>query len=106
MGKAYAQVNITDSFPIAQNFPTLSSLVSVFLPRLLLLAGVIFFILVIGAGVRVVMTAGGGDPHAQEQAKSFFTLSITGLVIIFGAFWVLQIINFITHGSLGGIVGQ
>lgn len=105
MQEVYA-VDIGTVFPIAKNFKTLSSLVSYLIPRFMILAGVIFFILVIGAGVRVVMTAGSGDAHAQEQAKNFLTLSITGLVIIFGSYWVLQIINFITGGSLRTIIGQ
>jgi hypothetical protein len=97
-------VDIGTAFPIAQNFPSLASLISIFIPRLLLAAGIIFFILVIGAGVRVIMMAGGEDPHAQEQAKNFLTLSVTGLIIIFGAYWVLQIINYVTNGTLSNLV--
>lgn len=98
-------VDIGQEFPLAKyGFQSLSELVSFLIPRFLLLAGIIFFILVIGAGIRVVMTAGSSDPHAQEQAKNFLTLSITGLIIIFGAYWVLQIINFITNNSLSTIL--
>jgi hypothetical protein len=96
-------VDIKDVFGPAKTFNNLSDIVTKLFPNLLLAAGVIFFILVIGAGFTVVTSAGGGDPHAQERAKNFLTLSITGLVIIFGAYWIVQIISVVTGGSLTGL---
>jgi hypothetical protein len=99
----YAQVKIEDKWPLAPNFTSLAGIVSYFFPKLLLVAGIICFIFVIGAGFTVLTSAGGGDPHAQEKAKNFLTLSITGLAIIFGAYWIMQIINVLTNGSLSGL---
>lgn len=103
LSAAYA-VDIGETFPLAQNFPTIASLVTELFPRILLVAGIIFFVLVIGAGIRVISTAGSDDPHSQEQAKNFLTLSLTGLIIIFGSFWILQIINYLTNKSLINLI--
>ena len=96
-------VNIGEVFPLAQVFKTLGGLISRLYPMILLLAGVIFFILIIFAGIGVISGAGSDDPQAKEQAKSFLTYAVIGLIIIFGAFWIMQIINYLTGGALGGI---
>lgn len=100
-----ADVDISKEWKLAQNFPTLASLVSSILPNALLLGGVICFIIVVITGFGVV-TGAGGDEHAAEGRKNILTYAIIGLTIMFGAYWVLQIINFITKGSLGNILGS
>ncbi|KKS97888.1 MAG: hypothetical protein UV73_C0004G0030 [Candidatus Gottesmanbacteria bacterium GW2011_GWA2_43_14] len=98
-----AQVSIAEKYPPAKNFPTLASIISSFLPNLLIIAGVIFFILTIVAGFVVISTAGQGDPHGAERAKSFLTYSVIGLFLIFASYWILQIINYISFGSMKGL---
>ena len=99
-----AQVDIFDKFPLAQNFQSLGQLISGFLPNILVVAGIIFFILVVLAGFAVITSAGSSDPQSQEKAKNFLTYAVIGLVIIFSSYWILQLINFFTYGSLGGLV--
>ena len=81
------------------NFTSLGSVVSFFLPKLFLIAGFIFFILVIVAGFSLLQNAGSEDTHAMEKWKQILTYGMIGLIIIFGAYWVLQIMNFITNQS-------
>ncbi len=97
-------VFISDYWKPATTFPSLGSLVSNFLPKVLLLGGIISFILVIIAGVGMVSGAGSGDAHAAESRQKILTYAILGLIIMFGAYWILQLINYLTLGSLGGIV--
>lgn len=100
---AYA-VNIADSWLLSQlGGGTFGGLISIFLPRVLLIAGIIFFILVVIAGFGMITSAGSGDAHAQEQSKAYMTYAVTGLVIIFASYWVLQIISYVTGGSLQGL---
>ena len=103
---AFAQVNIGSAFPPARNleFQSLGGIVSFFLPKILLLGGIVFAVLMIIAGVGVISSAGSADAHAQEKARNFLTYAIVGLIIIFGAFWILQIINFVTKGALNDIL--
>ena len=103
--KLLTAVDIGSAWPIKETrFQTLGGFVSYLLPNVLLVGGIIFFILVVTAGIGVVAGAGGGDAHSQEKAKSFLTYAVVGLIIMFGAYWILQIINYITRGSLGGLV--
>lgn len=83
-------------------FGTLSSLVTSFLPKILLLGGIIMFVIIALAGFALV--AGSGDKQATEKGKNVLTYAIIGFIIMFGAYWILQIINFVTGGALGGIL--
>ena len=102
-----ASVDIGKDYPPAKiaAFKTLGGFISSFLPKALLFAGIIFFLLTVAAGVMVIAGAGSADAHNQERAKSFLTNAIIGLVIIFTSYWIVQIISFITFGSLKGLVG-
>ena len=85
----YADVDIKTVFGPAINFPNVGSLVSVLLPNILLIAGIIAFIAVIFSGIKVISSA--GDAKAEEANKGAFTAAVIGLIIIFGAYFFLQI---------------
>lgn len=98
-----AQIPIGSAWPLScerGGFCTLSGMVSALLPKILLIGGVIFFILVVIAGVGLIATAGSGDAQGMESRKNFLTYAIIGFIIMFGAYWLLQIINFITNGAV------
>ena len=101
-----AQVDIKNEFQPAKNtdFQTLGGVISAFLPKILLVAGIIFFIMTVVAGVGVIAGAGREDPHAQERAKAFFTNALIGLVIIFTSYWIVQLISFMTYRSLNKLI--
>jgi hypothetical protein len=105
MREVYAQVNIGSAFPPAKVFETPAGLLSGFINPVLLIAGIIFFVLVIIAGFNLISAAGNTDPHAQEKWRQVLTSGIVGLLIIFAAYWILQIINFVTGGSLSTLLG-
>ena len=101
-------VDIGSVFPPATiaPFQTLSGAVSYFLPKALLLGGIIFFFLIVIAGVGLISSAGSADAHAQERARNFLTYAVVGLIIMFGAYWILQLINIITKGAFKDILGS
>ena len=97
-------VNIADYWTPAEKFPSLGSLVSGLLPKILLLGGIIAFILIVIAGVGMIAKAGSSDTQGTENRKNILTYAIAGLIIMFGAYWILQLINYITQGALDGIL--
>lgn len=102
-GSILAQVTIGSTWPLScekGGFCTLSQVVSSLLPKIILIGGVIFFILVVITGVGLIATAGSGDAQGLESRKQFLTYAIIGFMIMFGAYWILQIINFITNGAI------
>lgn len=77
--------------------PTLTSfgpLVQGLVRNAFVLASVIFFILLIFGGFQVIVAA--GDAKKAEQGKSAITGAVIGLLIIFGSFWIVQIIQVVT----------
>lgn len=57
------------------------------------IVGLIFFINLLFAGFA--MMTSGGDPKKLESAKGRLTTSLIGMVILFCAFWITQIVAFI-----------
>lgn len=98
-------VSIRDCFPIADSFPTLSSLVNVLLNNALTIAGVIAFVAVVITGLKIIQSA--GDAKAQEQSKGAFTAAVIGLIIIIGAYFILQIAEtLLGYPILNPLIGQ
>lgn len=88
-------VNIEDAFPPARNFKDIGSLVNVLVPNFMILAGILIFIGVLAGGFMMIRGAGSGDAHASENAKNAITALIIGMLLIFGAYWIVQIIEFV-----------
>ena len=103
--KAVYAVDIKAIWPLADSFDNPAQIISELFPRILIIASIILFFLIVIAGVGIIAGAGKDDPHAKEKSRNFLTYAVIGFIIIFGAFWILQIINFITGGSLRGILG-
>ncbi len=97
-----ADVPIQDFFPPAKNFSDIGSLVNVLLPNVMVIAGILIFIFVIGSGFMLIQSAGSGDAQATESAKKAFTASIIGFLLIFSAYWIVQIVKFITGINVPG----
>jgi Na+-driven multidrug efflux pump len=88
-------VNIKDYFGPAGTFNSFGEIISFIFPKILIIGGIIFFVLVIIAGFGVINGSGNDDPHSKEQAKNFLTYAIIGFIIMFGAYWILQILSFV-----------
>lgn len=73
---------------------TLGGIVSVIIPNLLTLAGIIVLILIVAGGVMIVM--GGANPQSAERGKTAITGAIIGAGVIFGSYWIVQIIQILT----------
>lgn len=76
--------------PLSGN-PTIGSLISNALPIVIGLAGLGLLLMIIGAGYTFMTSA--GDAKKMEQGKQMLTNAILGFIIIFGAYWVVQILG-------------
>ncbi len=99
-------VDIGNCFAPALKFNNLAEVVNVFSKNIVLIAGIIFFILILIAGFGVISAAGSEDAKGMEKNKNFLTYAIIGFGIIFGAYWIVQIINAVTNGALGSIFNK
>ncbi len=92
-----AQVDIGKTFvPATQGFTSLGFLVNVLLPNILTFAGVIALVGIVFAGIRFVQHAGAMEGEKAAQSQQAFTAAIIGLVIIFGAYFIIEIVSKIT----------
>ncbi len=60
-------------------------------------AGIICFILLIYSGYLFIF----GGVKGQEQAGGVFSSMLIGLIIMFSAYWILQIIKIVTGADIG-----
>jgi hypothetical protein len=96
MGKQLAQVSIKEVFEPAKNFDQIGDLVSVIAQNAFIFAGIIAFVLLIGAGFGMIASAGSGDTKQLERGKKAMTGAVIGLLVIVGSFWIVQIVEAIT----------
>lgn len=72
---------------------SLGIIISEFLKYFFPFAGLALFIYLLIGGFTYLSS--GGDQKAMEKAQSQITNAVIGFVIIFAAFWVVQIFEFI-----------
>lgn len=78
-------------------FETLGQLISLLVPNLIMLAGIIFFLLILYYGWRLVENAGGEQgPQQIHKAQQAVTYSLIGFILVVGAFFIMQIIGTLT----------
>lgn len=74
----------------------LGDLVSVVISGALIIAGVIVLFLFIFGGLGMIAGAGQDNPQKAAQGKQAATSAVIGFVIVFGAYWVIRLIEVIT----------
>lgn len=73
------------------NTLTIPDLVSGFIRILVIVAAVIFFFWLVLGGIKWIMS--GGDKTKTEEARNQITAALIGLVIVFSAWAIAQLIN-------------
>lgn len=104
--KAYA-IDIGQQFtlgnglnPIANKIQSLSVLIVPLSQNLVILASIILFIISVVGGLKFIVGTGNGDKESMEKGKSALTAAIFGFIIIFAAYWIVKIIEFITGTNI------
>ncbi|MCK4588586.1 hypothetical protein KAT60_02095 [Candidatus Woesebacteria bacterium] len=92
-----AQIDIGKEFgsPFGKDYG-LADLVSIILSNALVVAGIILLFLLIFGGISMIMGAGQDNPEAAAKGKQAATSAVIGFIIIFAAYWIIQIIETVT----------
>ena len=78
----------------------LGNIISELLPDIFQLAGIALLLYLLFAGFQYLTSA--GDPKKVEQAKERLTSALIGFVIVFAAYWIVQIVGTVLGlGSTG-----
>lgn len=67
--------------------------VSLFVKSAFVLAGVAILFFFIIAGINMIAAAGENDPQKAEAAKKTMTSAVIGFVVVFAAYWIVQLIG-------------
>ena len=95
-----APVNLRSTFTEITKFDTVGGIVSVVVTNAFVIAGVVFFILLIFGGFSVIVSAGSGDEKGLEKARGAIIGAVTGLILVVGSFWIIQIVELMTGISI------
>lgn len=77
-------------------FESFAHLVATLLPNLYILAGVVFFLLLIAGGFGIIFNAGKGQKEGMAKNNKLITISVIGFLVIISSYWIIQIISVVT----------
>lgn len=72
---------------------TFSGLVSAGIILLMVITAIILLFILIGGGIAVMVGGNSGNPQQSERGSKAVTAAIIGLVIVFGAWAILTLLN-------------
>ena len=102
MNNLLAQVSIGDNLnngndgSIGKTYSSVGPLINAILKNSLVIAGIIFLALLIFGGINMIASAGSSDSKKAAQSKQTITSALIGFVIVFSAYFIIQIVTVIT----------
>ena len=92
-------LNLSDYFTlgkspdtVAGTYSTPAEIVNVVVRNLFVVAGIIFFLMIIYSGFKFVYQGKKG----AEDVKTIMTAAVAGLGIMFASYWIVQILEIVT----------
>jgi hypothetical protein len=86
------------NIPGAGSNPTIGGILSNALPIVIGLAGLGLLLMLILGGYTFLTSA--GDAKKMEEGKQRLTFAVVGFLIVFGAYWVVQILGIMFGTSI------
>lgn len=86
------KITLKDGSQVQEVFNSADDMVNLLVKVVFVGAGMVLFFMMIGAGFAMI--SGGSDD--KGKAKSTMTTALIGFVIMFSAYWIMQIIQLIT----------
>lgn len=77
-----------------QAYPQAGTLIKNILPNIYLAAGIIIFFMIVIGGFTIITNSGNKDKVADGSKT--ITSAIIGLLVLFGSYWIIQIIQVVT----------
>ena len=89
------QVFLLGGKPIESVFPDIGVIITVIAQNMIVIASILLFLILAGGGVMYILSSGGGDQEGMEKGKNALTGALVGYIIVFGAFWLIKIVEFV-----------
>ena len=81
---------------VASVYSTPSVLINLIVRNLFVVAGIILFITILVVGFKFVAQGTKG----KDEAKTILTAAVTGFILMFVAYWIVQIIGILTGADI------
>lgn len=90
-------LKLSDSTPVNELYTTPAFLVNLIVRNLFIVAGIYFAITIFIAGYKFITKGKEGIQEAQTMVMN----GLVGMIIMFAAYWIVQIIALITGANVG-----
>lgn len=90
------KLKLNSSTTLAEKYDQPATIVNLIVSNVFVIAGVVIFGLIIGAGYSFLQNTGKG----KEQAREMATGAVVGFIVMFSAYWIVQIIGRITGANI------
>ncbi|MGD9129401.1 MAG: hypothetical protein PVJ09_02865 [Candidatus Woesebacteria bacterium] len=90
------QLKLNTTEAVADKYDNPMTLINLLVPTVFVIAGIIFFILIIVAGYKYIAKGQKGI----DEAKSLIGAAVAGFMLMFAAYWIIQIIKGITGADI------
>lgn len=87
---------LEDGRAVGEVFEKPTDLVNLLVPNLFVIAGVLLFIMIIVAGYKFIAKGKEGI----QEAGSILGIAAAGFIVMFSAYWVIQIIKILTGAEI------
>jgi hypothetical protein len=85
-------LKLSDSTPVSERYDSVSFLVNLLVRNIFVVAGVVLFLMFFVAGFQFIAKGKEG----AGEARQISTAAILGFVIMFSAYWIIQLVQYIT----------
>lgn len=92
-------LRLSDSTRVSTVYNNPAFLVNLIVTNLFVIAGVIFFLFIIVAGFKFIT----GGQKGAEDAKNILTTALLGFIVMFSAYWIIQIVALLTGVTIPGV---
>lgn len=91
------KVILKDGTPVKDVFNSTDDMVNLLVKVVFVAAGLFLFFMIIGAGFSMIQ----GESKDKDKAKTTMTSAAIGFIIMFAAYWIMQIIQILTGVNMG-----
>lgn len=88
---------LKDGTPVKEVFNSTDDMVNLIVKIIFVGAGLVLFFMIIMAGFAMI----GGESKDKDKAKTTMTSAVIGFIIMFAAYWIMQIIQLLTGLNVG-----
>lgn len=91
------KIILKDGTPVKDVFNSTDDMVNLIVKVAFVAAGLFLFFMIIGAGFALIQ----GESKDKDKAKTTMTSAAIGFIVMFAAYWIMQIIQILTGINMG-----